>query len=62
VKTLVMGAGLDNLIPASAVHATADAFDTQAVFVDELGHAMMLDHHWRDAARTIEHWLREQGM
>lgn len=62
VNTLVMGAGLDRLIPAAAVHATADAYDTEAVFIDELGHAMMLDQHWEDAASTIQDWLRTQGM
>ena len=62
VNTLVMGAGLDSLIPASAIHSTASAFDTEAVFVAQLGHAMMLDHHWKDAATTIQGWLHEQGM
>jgi pimeloyl-ACP methyl ester carboxylesterase len=62
VKTLVMGAGLDRLIPASAIHSTAIARGTQAVFVDELGHAMMLDHHWLHAATIVENWLLEQGM
>ena len=61
-KALVMGASLDSLIPASAIHSTASAFDTEAVFVDELGHAMMLDHHWLDAAKIVENWLQEQGM
>jgi len=62
MKTLVMGASLDSLIPAAAIHSTARAFDTQAVFVDELGHAMMLDHHWLNAATMVENWLHEQGM
>jgi pimeloyl-ACP methyl ester carboxylesterase len=62
VKTLVMGASLDSLIPASAIHSTASAHETQAVFVEELGHAMMLDHHWLNAATIVENWLLEQGM
>ena len=61
-KALVMGAALDSLIPASAVHATANAFGTDAVFVPDIGHAMMLDHHWEDAANAIRDWLFEQGM
>ncbi len=62
VDTLVMGAGLDNLIPAAAIQATANAFDTEAVFIPELGHAMMLDHHWREAAMVIQDWLQRRGM
>jgi len=60
--TLVMGAGLDKLIPAASIHATAEAFTTEAVFVDEVGHAMMLDHHWQEVAATIADWLGEQGI
>ena len=59
---LVLGAGLDNLIPASSVHATATAFRTEAVFIDEIGHAMMLDHHWRHVATTIADWLDRHGI
>jgi len=62
VKALVMGASLDSLIPASATHATATAFDTEAVFIAELGHAMMLDQRWQDAAMIMRDWLSEQGM
>ena len=29
---------------------------------EELGHAMMLDHHWLDAATIVESWLQEQGI
>ena len=61
-NTLVLGAALDSLIQTAAIHSTANAFDTQAVFVPELGHAMMLDHHWRDAASTIHNWLQQQDM
>jgi pimeloyl-ACP methyl ester carboxylesterase len=59
---LVMGARLDNLIPASSIRATARAFSTEAVFVDQVGHAMMLDHHWQAVADTIAGWLHRQGM
>lgn len=62
VETLVMGARLDNLIPSTAIHATARKFGTQAVFIAELGHAMMLDHHWQDAAGVIRDWLLAQGL
>jgi pimeloyl-ACP methyl ester carboxylesterase len=62
VETLVMGAALDSLIPSSAIHATARQHETQAVFVDELGHAMMLDHHWQEAAAVIRDWLIAQGL
>lgn len=62
VNALVMGARLDSLMPASAIHATARKFDTEAVFIPELGHAMMLDHHWQDAAAVIQDWLHKHGM
>ncbi|MCP3866801.1 MAG: alpha/beta hydrolase [Gammaproteobacteria bacterium] len=61
-EVLVMGAKLDTLIPASAIHATAGAFDTESVFVPETGHAIMLDHYWVEAANVIRDWLHERGM
>jgi pimeloyl-ACP methyl ester carboxylesterase len=61
-NALVLGAELDSLIPTAAIHSTANAFDTEAVFIPELGHAMMLDHHWRDAASMIYDWLNRQDM
>ena len=62
MKTLVMGASLDSLIRLCDPFDPVGAHDTQAVFVEELGHAMMLDHHWLDAAKIVENWLLEQGM
>lgn len=62
VEALVLGAGLDALMPAASIHATADAFGTRARFIDDVGHAMMLDQHWQRVAQAIDGWLVEQGM
>jgi pimeloyl-ACP methyl ester carboxylesterase len=62
LNVLVMGGDLDRLIPASDIHATAKHFATEAVIIDEVGHAMMLDQHWPEVAGSILGWLHEQGL
>ncbi|MFN8486487.1 MAG: alpha/beta fold hydrolase [Caldilineaceae bacterium] len=54
---LVLGAGADNFLPATAVTATAQAYATQATFIPNLGHAMMTDIGWERVADAILAWL-----
>lgn len=56
---LVLGAEHDNLIPPAFVHGTAAFLGTQAHIFDGMGHAVMLEDDWEEAADTIADWLRE---
>ncbi len=57
---LVLGAARDALFPPWMVHATAEAYGTQAEILPDMGHGMMLDHGWQRAATRIDDWLQEQ--
>lgn len=54
---LVLGAGADQLIPASDIHACATAWHTKAVMIEDCGHAMMADFHKTKVAQEIHEWL-----
>ena len=56
---LVMGAMQDNLIPPSFVHGTAAFLGTQAHIFEGMGHAVMLETRWREAAEAMDDWLSE---
>ncbi|MCS6844300.1 MAG: lysophospholipase [Caldilineales bacterium] len=64
VKTpmLVLGAGRDTIIVPAQVEATARAYGTRAEIFPEMGHDMMLDPAWEQAAQRILTWLRERGL
>ena len=57
--TLVLGAEHDALVPTFAVHATAQAFNTAATIIPGMAHFVMLEPHWKRAARPILAWLEE---
>ena len=59
IPTLVLGAEHDNLIPPAFVYGTAAFLGTQAHIFDGMGHAVMLEDDWQEAAETIADWLRE---
>jgi len=54
---LILGAGADNFLPATAVTATAQAYATQATFIPNLGHAMLTDMGWERVADAVLAWL-----
>ena len=56
---LVLGAELDNLIPAEFAQATANFYDTQAEIFPGMGHGMMLESGWEKAAARIAAWIVE---
>lgn len=56
---LVLGAERDNLIPPAFVHGTAAFLGTQAHIFDGMGHAVMLENDWAEAADAITDWIRE---
>ncbi|MCP5371427.1 MAG: alpha/beta fold hydrolase [Hyphomicrobiales bacterium] len=57
VPSLVMGAGLDSLIPPLSVRETAQSLGTEARMFDGMGHGMMLDGGWARVATAIDDWL-----
>lgn len=57
IPILVLGAERDAFIHPGAVMATAWTYRTEPAIVPEIGHAMMLDHHWETVARRIHAWL-----
>ncbi len=56
---LVLGAEHDNLIPPAFVHGTAAFLGTYAYIFEGMGHAVMLERDWQDAAECISDWLLE---
>ena len=57
VPALVLAAGRDRLIPLDAVQRTARHHGAVLHTLPESGHALMLDTHWEDGARTVGDWL-----
>lgn len=59
VKTplLVIGGAADGLFSPDEVEATARAYGTEAVIVDELAHDAMLDTNWKAAAEALRDGL-----
>lgn len=57
LPTLVLGADADAIVPSWAVEATARTFDTDATFVPDVAHAVMLDTGWERVASTLVEWL-----
>lgn len=57
LPVLVMGAEHDQFVFRGGVEATADTYRTKAEIFADMGHAMMLDHHWQRVAERILQWL-----
>jgi non-heme chloroperoxidase len=57
VPALVVGAGSDRIIPAADIEVTAHALGVDPVFVEGVGHALMLDAGWEKVAQTLLAWL-----
>lgn len=61
-QMLVLGAAEDNLISPDEVRATARAYNTEARFIPNIGHAMMLDTRWQNVADRMLGWLKEHDL
>ena len=57
LPTLVLGAADDKLIAPADVVATATRLDSSAEVLPHMGHMMMLDRHWEQAAARMLEWL-----
>jgi len=64
IKTpmLILGAGNDNSITPSQVHATAKAYGVQAEIFPNMAHDMMLEADWKSVAERILSWLKERDL
>ncbi|XZG69431.1 alpha/beta hydrolase [Chitinibacteraceae bacterium HSL-7] len=59
IPSLVIGVEHDRVIATTDVWATARAWHTQPVWVSGVGHAMMCDAAWLNAAEPVLRWLNE---
>lgn len=57
LPVMVMGAEQDLLFPRDEILWTARALGTDAVFMPGMGHAIMLERDWEQAAQRIDGWL-----
>lgn len=57
VPTLVLGAARDVLIPAAQAESSARMLGADYRLLEGLGHAVMLETGWQDAARVVLEWL-----
>lgn len=57
IPCLVLGVRHDRIIPPVDVWATARAWHVEPEWVDDIGHALMLDANWETAAARVAHWL-----
>lgn len=57
IPSLVIGGACDALFGPDAVQATARWYGTQAVILPALGHTLMLDEGWQEAAHHILRWI-----
>lgn len=58
VPVQVIGAADDLLFPPPLVETAAALHGIEAEILQGIAHAMMLDTRWRDAAASIERWLK----
>lgn len=58
VPVQVIGAADDLLFPPPLVETAAAIHGVEAEILPGIAHAMMLDTRWRDAAASIERWLK----
>jgi len=59
---LVIGAENDALIPKETVQSTARAYHTEAIFLPDTAHNVMLESTWQFAADHVLNWLNGRGM
>lgn len=57
VPMTVIGADRDAFIPPTLARATAMTYGCPAVILEKMGHVMMLESHWQEAATPLLSWL-----
>lgn len=58
IQTLVIGGERDAMIRPEQIQATAQFYGTCAHLIPEIGHCIMLDSQWEQAAALTTKWLR----
>ena len=59
IPMLVIGARHDELIPPRQVQLTARSYGVEAHILPDMGHGMMLERSWHEAAALILRWLAD---
>ena len=54
---LIVGAELDNIIPANQVRDMAETYGVEPVIFPGMGHGLMLERDWEHVASVINDWL-----
>lgn len=62
IPRLVLGGSDDPFVPPWMARLTAHHYDTEAVILNGVGHAMMLGPNWRAAADALAAWLEDNGL
>ncbi len=62
VPLLVLGAGVDHLVPPALVEMTARTYGVDAEIFPGMGHGIMLERDWQVPARRILNWLEEHSL
>jgi pimeloyl-ACP methyl ester carboxylesterase len=56
----VFGGQNDRIIPPEEIRETAAAYGVEATILSKLGHTVMVEDHWRDAAEAVLAWLERR--
>lgn len=56
VPIFVMGGAEDGLIAPAFIRSTARQFGQRALILPEMGHALMLENNWEQAAAPLANW------
>lgn len=59
---LVLGGANDVILSRDEIESTARVYRTQAEFIPNVAHMMMLEADWQKVAERILKWLRETGL
>lgn len=56
----VVGGQNDRIVPAEEIQETAAAFGVEPSILPKLGHTVMVEDHWRDAADAVREWVERR--
>ena len=62
IHIFVLGAGNDKIFSPEEIKATANVFGTQAEFLNDMAHLMILETRWQALADRIIDWLRKRDL
>jgi pimeloyl-ACP methyl ester carboxylesterase len=59
---MVLGSRADRIITVNQVKHTARTYGVEPIFVDHMGHNLMLETGWQQGADHIIKWLEQNGI